>query len=533
MIKKFVFFILFAFLVLPVFSAKLKSTKTKYVPTAKQVAWMKKYKEDLTVKFRGQDKRDEPYELTGNSFLPSGLRPLAGKAVLLAVGIHTWNQSWEVQRAPGDRSHNFVQFTLTKGKGYLLPLDSYIPNQPDPAPQKRTLEAYAWDASAAFAWLVTPEGAAQTIEVEASLMPKGDRAEYIDKKKTVVYEIKSVLLPEGWVYDPQAQSDLVFKNNHPDSAFSWWQDNYLFPQSAKGTVGNSTRVFISQKGGDIVLSKDGDGKIKEDKSLSETQVDYQRRKKWDLEMNRHMEWMTHVDVEDNLLGVLSLSHPSRDSLDIGLTEYQKDFLPAGDKNSYTLHWGENVTDYHDGIRHEIRESSNPQSAGGYDHWGLTRWRDFSDYGEAVPFTTGISVYRHLVAGATVNFPKIRAQYAADPGKPPVSDKANPVTVFLSAWGFSFQDITQEAAKKLPAFGWPSGTVVNQVEPKSAAEVAGLVPGDIIVFFAADKIESGMDLAKRLKEGHLSQDSVVIFWRDGVYLAGRLDAPPWPLTDGLD
>jgi serine protease DegQ len=80
-------------------------------------------------------------------------------------------------------------------------------------------------------------------------------------------------------------------------------------------------------------------------------------------------------------------------------------------------------------------------------------------------------------------------------------------------GILIQDLTPALAEAL-SLDLEQGAVVTQVEPDSAAEHAGLEPGDVIVEFAGERIEGSADLRNKVGLLRLGSTAEVVFIRDG-------------------
>ncbi len=72
-------------------------------------------------------------------------------------------------------------------------------------------------------------------------------------------------------------------------------------------------------------------------------------------------------------------------------------------------------------------------------------------------------------------------------------------------GISCRDITEEISKE---YNIPVGVYISQIKEFSAAEKAGIIPGDIIVKFDGQKIKTVEELNK-LKGTHKAGDVVKI------------------------
>jgi Do/DeqQ family serine protease len=80
-------------------------------------------------------------------------------------------------------------------------------------------------------------------------------------------------------------------------------------------------------------------------------------------------------------------------------------------------------------------------------------------------------------------------------------------------GIGIQDVTPDLTEALD-LGVDHGAVITQVEPNSAAEAAGLRPGDVITEFNGNSVEDGRDLANRVGLVRVGSSVEIAFLRDG-------------------
>lgn len=82
-------------------------------------------------------------------------------------------------------------------------------------------------------------------------------------------------------------------------------------------------------------------------------------------------------------------------------------------------------------------------------------------------------------------------------------------------GLEFDD--PENVPQLVSPDTPRGAVVVKVDPRSAAQRAGLAVGDVILEVNGQEVESAADLRRVLKDADLTKGVRVLFWREGATL----------------
>ena len=101
-------------------------------------------------------------------------------------------------------------------------------------------------------------------------------------------------------------------------------------------------------------------------------------------------------------------------------------------------------------------------------------------------------------------------------------------------GITAQDLTPDLAT---AFGLPitAGAIVNDVEPGSAAERAGLAVGDVITTLNGAEVRSAANLRNRVGLLRAGETVALAALRDGrsVHFEARIGEPPAAATPGLD
>jgi serine protease Do len=82
------------------------------------------------------------------------------------------------------------------------------------------------------------------------------------------------------------------------------------------------------------------------------------------------------------------------------------------------------------------------------------------------------------------------------------------------WGVGLSDITPEMRQQLQAPNDLRGALVQQVQPGSPADNAGLQSGDVIVEVDRKTVQSAADVQKALSSVPQGQDAIVLIWSNG-------------------
>ena len=92
------------------------------------------------------------------------------------------------------------------------------------------------------------------------------------------------------------------------------------------------------------------------------------------------------------------------------------------------------------------------------------------------------------------------------------------------WGIGLNDLTPELREQLQAPHYLHGAVIEQVQPGSSADNAGLQPGQVILEVNRHKVESAAEVQKALASVPKGQDALVLVWSDGGNTFRVLHAP---------
>lgn len=82
------------------------------------------------------------------------------------------------------------------------------------------------------------------------------------------------------------------------------------------------------------------------------------------------------------------------------------------------------------------------------------------------------------------------------------------------WGIGLSDLTPDARNQIQAPGELSGAVVEQVQPGSAAEDAGLQPGDVILEVNRHKVQNAAEVQQDLGKVPQGQNALLLIWSNG-------------------
>jgi serine protease Do len=82
------------------------------------------------------------------------------------------------------------------------------------------------------------------------------------------------------------------------------------------------------------------------------------------------------------------------------------------------------------------------------------------------------------------------------------------------WGIGLSNLTPEVREQLQAPRDVHGAVIEQVQPGSSADNAGLQQGDIILEVNRHKVQSASDVQQALANVPKGQDALVLVWSNG-------------------
>src|SRR4029077_881437 len=82
------------------------------------------------------------------------------------------------------------------------------------------------------------------------------------------------------------------------------------------------------------------------------------------------------------------------------------------------------------------------------------------------------------------------------------------------WGVGLSDITPDMRQQLQAPSDLRGAVIQQVQPGSPADNAGLQSGDVITEVNRKPVQSAADVQKALSTVPKGEDAMVLVWSNG-------------------
>jgi len=82
------------------------------------------------------------------------------------------------------------------------------------------------------------------------------------------------------------------------------------------------------------------------------------------------------------------------------------------------------------------------------------------------------------------------------------------------WGIGIADLTPEVRGQIQAPSNLQGAVIEQVQPGSAADNAGLQQGDIILEVNRHKVQNAAEVKEALSNVPKGQDALLLVWSNG-------------------
>jgi serine protease Do len=92
------------------------------------------------------------------------------------------------------------------------------------------------------------------------------------------------------------------------------------------------------------------------------------------------------------------------------------------------------------------------------------------------------------------------------------------------WGVGLSDLTPDLRQQLQAPGEVHGAVIEQVQPGSSADNAGLQRGDVIVQVNRHDVQSASDVKQALASVPKGKDALLLIWSNGGNTFRVLHAP---------
>jgi len=82
------------------------------------------------------------------------------------------------------------------------------------------------------------------------------------------------------------------------------------------------------------------------------------------------------------------------------------------------------------------------------------------------------------------------------------------------WGLGLADLTPDSREQIQAPSEVKGAVIEQVQPGSSAEDAGLQPGDVILEVNRHKVQNAADVQQDLGKVPAGQNALLLIWSNG-------------------
>jgi len=500
------------------------------VPNAGQFPWAsprerRAAEEALEAKnfknFLHQNKKDELQKITENSFFDSRLKPLAGRPVLLAAGVKTWDH----KRGETDESPNVVKFEIIQGKGTLAFFTEYFPGQPVAGLSKSQLQTLSMDGYEAFVWLITDSDSHEEVVVRASLAPVGMRADFIDPQSEVLFHVCPVgitLMDKKW--DARKICGQTYLNDSKPHAET--TDNFIFTYPSSIGVYKLDQTASVYAGGKLKLwRKNLKGQVAEAEDWEEKHVWKWEREKWHTIPPDLLGLLTHVD-ERGRLGVLSYSQydpvyggQGNDQFRQArwqLGEYLTKAVSAGPEDLWTL-----KTEQEDANSPLAVEVSRTRHTNLQQDHGVFFWRETIHWicatgNLGTVYDMLFKKINYFQAGQLPSNEELKTRLAQTPKFTSSPSVDKPIDDFLKGLGFSFQDISPGLESRFRRLGHPPGPVVTKVDSSSALALSGLLPDDVILMANWKQTTDALELQKVLETPSPSEIVMFIFWRQGSY-----------------
>ena len=82
------------------------------------------------------------------------------------------------------------------------------------------------------------------------------------------------------------------------------------------------------------------------------------------------------------------------------------------------------------------------------------------------------------------------------------------------WGLGLADLTPDSREQIQAPNDVKGALIEQVQPGSSAEDAGLQPGDVILEVNRHTVQSAADVKQDLGKVPAGQNALLLIWSNG-------------------
>jgi hypothetical protein len=471
--------------------------------------------------FLHQNKKDELQKLTENSFFDSRLKPLAGRPVLLAAGVKTWDR----RRGESDEAPNVVKFEIIQGKGTLAFFTEYFPGQPVAGLPKTQLQTLAMDGYEAFVWVITDPDSHGEVVVRASLAPVGMRAAFIDPQSEILFHVNPVpVTAADKQWDVRKICGQTYENDskpHAETA-----DNFIFTYPSSIGVYKLDQTASLYAGGKLKLwRKNLKGLVAEAEDWEEKHVWKWEREKWHTLPPDLLGLLTHVD-DQRRLGVLSYSQydpvyggQGNDQFRQGrwqLGEYLTKATSVEPEDLWTLKTEQEDVNSPLAVEVSRTRHTNLQQNHGAFFWGETIHWICSTGNLGTVYDMLFKKINYFQAGRLPSNEELKTRLAQTPKFTAAPSADKPINDFLKSVGFSFQDITPKLESRFHKLGHPPGPVVTKVDSASALALSGLLPNDVILMVNWEQTTNALELQKVLGNRHPAEMLTFVFWRQGSY-----------------
>src|SRR5262249_10584831 len=92
------------------------------------------------------------------------------------------------------------------------------------------------------------------------------------------------------------------------------------------------------------------------------------------------------------------------------------------------------------------------------------------------------------------------------------------------WGLGLGEVTSDVREQLQAPSNVHGALIQQVQPGSAADNAGLQRGDVIMEVDRKPMQNAADVSKALRDVSQGQDALLLVWSNGGNTFRVMHAP---------
>ncbi len=510
--------ILFFFLALVLFFVVFDGGKTlNYFFNSPPLTPEQKQEAESLRQFRSQSKKDELVLLTGNSFFPPSMRPLAGEPVFLAAGVDPWDGI--VDDESGE-SGDMVDFEIIQGQGRLAFFLDYRPGQPVPVTQTH-LQTPARGSYEAFVWLFTEPGSTGEIVVRAKLAPQGERAAFADPQNEVIFHIHPLMVPAGLrVPSISTLAQKSFQADRVPHAEVLEKDLFFYP-GGQGVFSSALKGLWFGSDQERIWT-DSSGAVQEISPAEEKTQWTESRRRWHSDPSHPPGILTHLEEAGQKWGVLSYSPVKSAEPAAGgfqpadwIFEQYRALMPeAGPEDQVTLSSFQEDPEKPVELQIHRVHRSEPIAASSGAVWGRTMsWNN--EVANIHHVYSIIREERHSFQNGSVPI-----QWVMDELKRAIQlagqKSGKPCQIFWAKAGCTLRDFDASLEERFHQYGHPPGVVVDSVEASGPIAKAGLKAGDMLVLVDWQKISSVAEAEKVLAGPEPEEGWPLLYWRNGVY-----------------